>query len=88
MNPMHEKEPQATVERDLEPGIGRREEYHAAWSELRKARRALPSADRKNARDLIEEYIDHMREANHHQQEAYFVMISILDNLVGFGGDE
>lgn len=83
MNPMHEKEPQATVERDPEPGIDRREEYRAAWNELRKARRALKSADRKDTRALMEEYMDHMREANHHQMEAYFVMISILDNLTG-----
>lgn len=74
MNPMHEKEPQATVERDPEPGIDRHKDP--------------PQADSADTKGLVKEWMAHMRELNHHYMAAYFTMVQILANVTGLSDDE
>ena len=80
MNPMHEKEPQATVECDPEPGIDR-QELHEAWVKVRMARHELPLVPAHDTKGLMESLYGHVLEMNQHQMEAYFCLSQILRNL-------
>lgn len=37
----------------------------------------------KTKEELFEEYKQHMRQALHHQQEAYFCMAALLSEIIG-----
>ena len=82
MNPMHEKEPQATVERDPEPGIDR-QELHEAWVNVRMARYAIPQVPTHDTKGLMENLFGHVLEINQHQFDAYLCLSQILRNLNG-----
>mgnify|MGYP006956372619 CR=1 FL=1 len=63
------KKSQATTERDLRPVTGRHKDP--------------PRADKRDMQGLLKEYMAHMREARHHQECAYFIMLDILCGLIG-----